>query len=122
MSSVQRRRGQEVAFWPETVTHDMRGNRIVFVDMDAEPTRVRAAVVPNRANRAEVPGQQEVDVYDAIVDPDIPGMGLWARAFWRGSYWDVASPPAYHHGSPHVRHVTVTMRRRPDMGGPRGDA
>jgi hypothetical protein len=113
VSSMQRRRGQPAKVWPTTTVIDSRGNRIVSVDMQAPPIEVRAAFIPQRSARAEVAGQQQINVVTMIVAADLPNVNLWSRVFWLGRYWDVVSPPAYHHGARHTRHWSLDLRERP---------
>lgn len=118
MPSHQRKRGRWIKFWPQEVTYDRRGNRILAVDLTKEPTRVRCVLQTDRTNRAEIPGQQDVDVVNCIVPANIPGMGMWARAQLEdnGRWLDVNAPPFYRHGTRHVRHWTIPLRYRPDEG------
>ena len=113
MSGFQRRRGQPAKVWPTRTLTDSRGNAVVAVDLDAVPIEVRAAFIPQRSARAEVPGQQQIDVVTMLVAADLPEVNLWARVLWRDRYWDVVSPPAYHHGTRHVRHWSMDLRERP---------
>lgn len=120
--SYQRQHGQVAKIWPQAVHVDRRGNRTVSVDMDANPLIERVAIVPDRASRAEVPGQQSVNVVQMVVDPNLKDVGLWSRVFVQGSWWDVSGPPAYHHGSSrHTRHWTIPLRRRPTPGAGDGE-
>lgn len=113
--SRQRRRGQWVDVWKTKKVTDRRGNEVIVADPDG-PYRVRAAFIPQRSSRAEVPGQQEINVTRMIVDPDLPDVNLWSRVDWNGSQWDVAAPPAYHHGTRHTRHWSIDIRERPGEG------
>lgn len=109
----QRRRGQPVKVWPTKKTTDRRGNEVLIADMEAEPTHLTAAVIPQRSSKAEVPGQQQIDVVRLIVDPHIEGLTLWSVVEYQGDYWDIVTPPAYHHGSRNTRHWSIDIRRRP---------
>lgn len=111
--SVQRRRGQRALVYPEKHATDTRGNVMLAPDLD-NPIEVRAAFIPQRGARAEVPGQVEVNVYRMILSADVEGLGLWSRVAWNGSEWDIVSPPAHRYGSRHVRHVSVDVRERPN--------
>jgi hypothetical protein len=113
VSSVQRRRGQSAKVWPTTTAADSRGNRVVSLDMQASPIEVTAAFIPQRSARAEVAGQQQINVVTMIVAADLPNVNLWSRVQWLGRYWDVVSPPAYHHGTRHTRHWSIDLRERP---------
>ena len=113
MPSHQRARGQEAIVYPSKVIVDDRGNKVEVVDMDS-PIPVTAAFIPQRSQRAELPGQQDIDITTMIVDAELPGVDSWARVHWRGSMWDAVVPPAYHHGTRHTRHVSIALRRRPD--------
>jgi hypothetical protein len=113
VSSFQRRRGQPAKVWPTTTIADSRGNPVVTVDMDADPIDVVAVFIPQRSARAEVPGQQQIDVTRMLVRPNLPNVNLWSRVLWNGRYWDVVTPPAYHHGTRHTRHWSIDLRERP---------
>lgn len=116
--SFQRRFNTEpVEAWPRIVTADRRGNRIISVDMNATPRKIEAAVVPERATRGEIPGQQTVQVYRLLVDPSVKDVDTWGRVRWRGIEWDIADPAVLHPGTRHTRHWTVYMQRRPFEGG-----
>lgn len=92
---------------------DRRGNPTYIPDED-NPEPVKAAFIPQRSSRAEVPGQQEIEVYRMIVDPEHgKDMSLWARVDWNGDSWDIQSPPLYHHGTRATRHWSVDIRKRP---------
>lgn len=110
--SRQRSRGVLIKVWPTEKILDGRGNEIVRVDLDADPYVVSAAAIPQRSSKAEVPGQQEINVVRLIVDPDLPDVNLWSRVEYLGEPWDVISPPAYHHGSRRVRHWSLDIRKR----------
>lgn len=112
MASVQRRRGQYVKVWKTKVVEDDRGNRIITADEDG-PYQERAAFIPQRSARAEVPGQMEINVTRMILDPDLEDVNLWSRVEWQGQMWDCVSPPSYHHGTRHVRHWSIDIRARP---------
>jgi Phage head-tail joining protein len=111
--SVQRRRGQLVTVYPSKNTTDNRGNHVRVTDMENPIENVRAAFVPQRSGRAEVPGQAQINVTRMIVDAHIEGVDLWARVLWNGKFFDVAAPPAYHHGSRRTRHWSIDIRERP---------
>ena len=91
---------------------DNRGNEVMGVDME-DGIEVVGAFIPQRSARAEVPGQAEINVTRMIVRHDIPNVGLWSRVLWNGRYWDVVTPPAYHHGTRHTRHWSIDLRERP---------
>lgn len=112
VSSIQRRRGQEALVWKTQVVTDRRGNKVVTAE-GTDPISVLAAFIPQRSARAEVPGQQQINVVTMIVDPDLPEVDLWSRVEWNGRQWDVVSPPAFHNGTRHTRHWSMNLRERP---------
>lgn len=115
MSSRQRRHGIEARVW-KTVTHeDKRGNKILVAeDPDVvEPHVVRCALIPQRSARAEVPGQQQINITRMIVDADLEDVTLWSRVELLGKTWDIVTPPAYHHGTRKTRHWSIDIRERP---------
>lgn len=115
--SVQRRRGQVIKVWPRKLVTDSRGNKQYQPDLTVDPSLVKAAVIPQRSSKAEVPGQQEIDVVNILVDPSlVEDIGLWARVEWNGSQWDIAAPPQLRYGVRRTRHLTIPLRRRPSDG------
>ena len=54
--SVQRRRGMAAKVWKIKTITDNRGNQVHIADEDG-PHEVRAAFIPQRSAKAEVPGQ-----------------------------------------------------------------
>ncbi|MEU4155699.1 phage head-tail adapter protein [Actinoplanes sp. NPDC026670] len=111
--SWQRRRGDTAKVWPTTKKTDGRGNDIYVVDMEAPPHLVRAVFIPQRSARAEVPGQQQINVVRMLVAADLKGVDLWSRVEWRGVFWDVVTPPSLHVGTRHTRHWSIDLRERP---------
>ena len=116
----RRRRGFIVEFYPSIETTDRRGNKTVGPDPNAVPIEVRAWVVPDRSSKAEVPGQQQINVYTLGTHADLPGVDMFSRVHWNSAWWDIVSPPAHHEGDRHTRHWTLTIRERPDEGGLNG--
>jgi hypothetical protein len=109
---MQRRRGQAARIWKAKTVIDNRGNQVVMADADG-PHEVRAAFIPQRSARAEVPGQAHINVTRMIVAADLPDVNLWSRVEWAGRQWDVVTPPAYHHGTRKTRHWSLDIRERP---------
>jgi hypothetical protein len=120
--SVQRRRGMPARIWPQRLAEDRRGSAQYTADMAAKPYEVTAALIPQRGSRAEVPGQQQIVVYSMIFHPaardveltQLSDIGLWSRVLWNGAYYDVVSPPVYHHGTRVTRHWSMDVRERPE--------
>ena len=110
--SVQRRRGQRVVLYRTKVITDGRGNDVVTVDK-TNPHITTAAAIPQRSSRAEVPGQQQIDIVRLIVKDDLDEVTLWSMVEYRGQEWDVVAPPTYHHGTRATRHWSIDIRRRP---------
>lgn len=98
--------------WRTITTIDKRGNAIVSAD-PSNPTEVSAAFIPQRGSRAEIAGQQIINVTRMILDADTPDVGLWNKVEWNGKVWDVVAPAQYHNGSRQTRHVSVDIRERP---------
>lgn len=112
--TVQRRRGQVVKVWKTETLTDRRGNTVQASEgVDSPPVLVRAAFIPQRSSRAEVPGQQSINIYRMIIDADLEGVGLWSRIEWRGAIWDPITPPEYHQGTRQTRHWSIDIRERP---------
>lgn len=124
MPSIQRRRhGQAFKVWPEVVVEDRRGNSKRTVDLSALPHghdgKLKGNFTPDRGSRAEVPGQQEIDVYRVVFETGLEDVTLWSRLLWappgrEPKYWDIVEPPVYRHGTRHTRHWTMVIRKRPE--------
>lgn len=113
MSYQRRRRGQPATVYKMKESMDSRGQKHIEVDLE-QGIPVTAAFIPQRSARAEVVGQQQINVVRMIVDADLPDVGLWSRVHWRDAWWDVVTPPAYRHGTGrHVRHWSIDLRERP---------
>lgn len=113
MSFQRRRRGQPVTVYPSKLTTDNRGNHVRVVDLDS-PIATKAAVIPQRSAKAEVPGQAQIDVTRLLLSSDLgPDVDIYGRVTWQDEDWDIVTPPAYHHGTRHTRHWTLDIRRRP---------
>lgn len=112
--SLQRRRGIPAIVYRLVTITDNRGNETVRVDFD-NPTQVRAAFIPQRGSKAEVPGQQIINVVRMIVAPETPDVGVWNQVDYDGKRWDVVAPPSVHNGSRRVRHISVDLRERPTI-------
>jgi hypothetical protein len=110
--SRQRKRGQKALVYQTGEVTDRRGNTKSMVDL-SKPLEVRAAFIPQRSARAEVPGQQHINVTRMICDPDLPDVDLWSRVEWAGKSWDIVTPPSLHIGTRHTRHWSLDLRERP---------
>lgn len=112
---MQRRRGEVAEIHLVTKRTDARGN--VVESPTGEFVSVRGAFTPDRSARAEVPGQQQVNIFRMVTSSDLSGVSLWSRVKWRGFWWDVVAPAAWHIGDRHTRHWSLILRQRPDGGG-----
>ena len=110
--SLQRRRGQAITLWPVTEAVDRRGNRVRAAD-EANAITTKGWVIPQRSARAEVVGQQQINVIRIGIAADLAGIELWSNVVYGGKDWDVVTPPAYHHGTRHTRHWSIDLRERP---------
>jgi len=109
----QRRRGEPIRVFKSRLFLDKRGNDIIR-PVEADYHNLRASIQPLRGSRAEVPGQQEINIYHLQIDPDLPGVDLWAQVEWNGQRWDIVAPPVLHIGSRHTRHWSLDIRLRPN--------
>ncbi|MEV1109939.1 phage head-tail adapter protein [Micromonospora sp. NPDC049751] len=110
--SLQRRRGQLARIWKTKVATDNRGNEIRVADPN-DVHEVRVWAIPQRSARAEVPGQQQINVIRIGTTADLERVDLYSRVEYGGTVWDVVTPPAYHHGTRHTRHWSLDLRERP---------
>lgn len=109
---MQRKRGQPLTIWRTITETDNRGNAVKRAD-SANPWNTKAWTIPQRSAKAEVPGQQQINVIRIGVKADLAGVELWSIVHYQGEEWDCVTPPAYHHGSRHVRHWSIDIRKRP---------
>ncbi len=111
--TAQRKRGRPIRFWQMRETVDRRGNKVLRADPDSV-IEATAWGIPQRSSVAEMPGQQQINVIRVGTKAHLEGVGSWSIAEWDGAVWDVAAPPAYHHGAGrHVRHWSIDLREKP---------
>lgn len=108
--TLQRRRGLPARVWRTKVEEDNRGNKVHVLDADG-PHDVTVWTYPQRSAKAEVPGEQQINV-TRIGTPVMEGVDLWSSVEFMGKRWDVVTPPAYHHGTRQVRHYSIQIRER----------
>lgn len=120
--TVQRRRGLPIVIYPYRTLTDRRGNEKRVLDAST-PRREKAWIYPQRSAKAEVPGQQQINVVRVGLTADVSeiedptGLDLHAQVDFLGKRWDVVTPPAYHHGTRHTRHWSLDLRERPNRSG-----
>lgn len=113
MATVQRRRGQKAILYPSKQTVNSRGGKLQVPDED-RPIPVKATFIPQRSARAELSGQQQINIYRMLIWEDVPeDVDMWGHVWWRDIYWDMVTPPMFHHGTRHVRHWAIDIRERP---------
>ena len=113
MTYQRKRKGTEAIFYPVVKLTDARGNERKMHD-EENPVIRRVWQVPQRGAKAEVTGQQTINVVRIGVSADVPNLGLNARVFFDGKMWDIVSPPAIRKGaSRHTRHYMMDVRERP---------
>lgn len=111
--TYQRRRGLPATVYLTKTMFDSLGNEHKTVDMD-NGVETRVWLMPESSSKAEVPGQQHINVIRVgfrTFDGESPE--LWSQVEFMGKQWDVAAPPAYHHGTRHTRHWSLDLRERP---------
>jgi len=109
---MQRRRGVQATIWKFLYYNHKPAYEILVADADG-PHHVRCALIPQRSARAEVPGQQQINITRMIVNANLEGVELWSRVEMLGKVWDIVTPPAYHHGERRTRHWSIDVRERP---------
>jgi len=108
------RLGTTAIFFPVVKRIDNRGNERKMHD-ETDPIVRTVWQVPQRGAKAEVTGQQTINVVRIGVSADVPDLGLNARVQFDGKMWDIVSPPAIRHGaSRHTRHYMMDVRERPE--------
>lgn len=112
MTYQRRRKGIPATFYPVVILKDNRGNDRKVHDPDHSIT-VNVWVFPQRGAKAEVTGQQTINVIKVGCTTDLVGVDLNSRVELMGKQWDVVSPPALHVGDRHTRHYAMDLRERP---------
>lgn len=110
--SYQRKRGIPAVLYPVVKRVDDRGNDHLVADR-ANPMSVKVWTFPQRSAKAEVPGQQQIDVTRIGTSHNLAGIELWSQLTFMGEEWDMVTPPSYHHGTRQVRHWSIDIRKRP---------
>lgn len=110
--SVQRRRGRIAVIYRSELIEDRRGNKQRQA-VEENPHRVRALQIPDRSARAELPGQQQINVVHILVPADLDGVDIYSRVEWDGKTWDIPAPPQHHEGTKHTKHWSIPLRERP---------
>lgn len=111
--TYQRRRGKPAVFYPVKIVDDTRGNAKKIHD-ETNPINARIWIFPQRGAKAEVTGQQTINVVKIGCSADLPGVELRSRVEFDGKVWDVVSPPARHDWTNrHTRHMSMDVRERP---------
>lgn len=111
--TMQRKRGQPLKIWKTVIQIDNRGNEVKVAD-PAGAWVLKAWTIPQRSAKAEVPGQQKINVIRIGITADLAGVEIQSQVEYQGKRWDVVTPPSYHHGSRHVRHWAIDIRERPN--------
>jgi len=109
----RRRKGFDAVFFPIKKVEDARGNEKKVHDPD-NPLSRKVWIIPQRGAKAEVTGQQTINVVRIGCKADTPGVGLNARVEFDGKVWDIVSPPAVRvGGGRHTSHMSMDVRERP---------
>lgn len=101
-----------MTLYPVIEVEDRRGNKIRVADK-TRPIKTKGWVMPERSSRAEVPGQQKINVIRIGITANLAGVEIWSEVEYDGKVWDVVTPPGYHHGTRHTRHWSMDLRERP---------
>lgn len=113
MTYQRRRKGHDAVFYPVVKVIDNRGNEKKVHD-ETNPIHRKVWIIPQRGAKAEVTGQQTINVVRIGVALDTPGLALNARVEFDGRVWDVVSPPAERSGGGrHTGHLMMDVRERP---------
>lgn len=113
MTYQRKRKGTTATFYPVVKLTDNRGNQRKMHN-EATPIVRKVWVIPQRGAKAEVTGQQTINVVRVGVSADVPDLGINARVEFDGKVWDVVSPPAFRSGGGrHTSHYMMDLRERP---------
>lgn len=105
-------RNHLVSFRPREQRKDKRG-QLQWMPSDQE-IKVRIGISGDRASRAEVAGDVEIETYWARFPLNTKGVGIGARLFWDDSDWDISTPAFIRKTrSRATSHLTAQIRRRP---------
>lgn len=113
MTYQRRRNGLSATFYPIVKRFDNRGNERKVHDED-NPVETKVWIFPQRGAKAEVTGQQTINVIKIGCTADLTDIALGSRVVFLDKEWDVVSPPALHWGARrHTRHWAMDVRERP---------
>ena len=110
--TFQRRRGVEALIWRVVEQTDDRNN-VHRVAVPENAHKVQVWIFPQRGAKAELPGQQHINVVRIGTNSNLVDVELWSRVEFLGKQWDVVTPPSYHHGTRTTRHWSIDIRERP---------
>lgn len=113
MTYQRRRKGIDAIFYPTKKVIDNRGNERKVHD-ETNPIAAKIWIFPQRGAKAEVTGQQTINVVKIGTSANVEGVALNSRVEFNGQVWDVVSPPAHRvGGGRHTGHYSMDVRERP---------
>lgn len=113
MTYQRKRKGIPATFYPIKKVKDSRGNEKKVHD-ESRPIAGKVWIFPQRGAKAEVTGQQTINVLRIGTKADCSEVGLNSRVEFNGRVWDVVSPPADRTPSGrHTGHYSMDVRERP---------
>ncbi len=111
--TYQRQRGTLAKIYKVKKVANNRGTEVKLAD----PTdfhEVKVWQISQRSARAEVDGQQHINVIRIGTKANLEEVELWSQVELNGKHWDVVTPPAFHNGSSRAtRHWSMDLRERP---------
>lgn len=107
-------RGRErMLIYPEVSTVNARGDEIRIPS--TTPVEIRVIVTAQRQGDSEIAGQVSIKMLYCITRS--APVDSWAKIFFRGEEWDLASPPHFSVGlSRNLDHVEFIIRSRNKIG------
>lgn len=115
MSVVQRKRNAQLATIKPTITQtDARGATVNMPDPNPANwlEDVKVWEFGQRSGKAEVPGQQAINVTRLGMEVQNARVDIWSRITFQGKEWDVVTMPKYSHGTKRNRHWSMDIRER----------
>lgn len=121
MTIQRKQRGIKIQYWKVRKETNLRGDEVLLADDG--PYETKAWIIPQRSQKAETPGQQQINVKRIGLDPSLD-LSTWSKIRWNGDEYDFVNPPGLRLGTRHVRHWVVDVRLRTatfvDHGDPNG--
>lgn len=109
-STIRDRGPEPLVLYPEVLVTDSRNSQRKEPDFNS-PFPVKVSCSTDRQTTAQIDGQVDSKLLKVIAPFNTP-VGSWARAKFRGEWWDIRVPPVISNFTKATRHVEFQLRSR----------